>query len=158
MDPKTAVQYLFELPKFDAQKEFCRSLLALDEHHGLLAEVVAQWHTIPPNRRDKFFYLVSLLLPRVDYDVLDIGDTELRNYCIKCSFRLDERMVRYVAACRPSSTLLVIREGLRDVDVNRGLGLLALELGKRRDVHQKNREVLYAIYARATKEVHVDGR
>lgn len=150
MDPRSVVQHLFELPKFEAQKEFCRSLVEQDNLYDVLCEVIKQWDAIPPNRRDKFFYLVSLALGKVDYDILSIESTDLRNYSIRCLFKLDEKMVRYIAVCKHRSTLATIRESLKEADYQ--IGVLALELGKQRQVMQANREVLYEIYSLAIRD------
>lgn len=145
MDTKSALQYLFELPKFEVQKEFCRSLAQHDNLHEIFCGVIDQWNSIPSNRKDKFFYLVSLILPKMDYDILCIENTELRNYCLKVKFVLDEKMVRYVATCRYKSTLQIIKENMSEVSEE--LRALALELGKCKETRQLNRGVLYHIYS-----------
>lgn len=145
MDVKSALQHLYELPKFDVQKEFCRSLAQSYNLHDLFTGVVERWGSIPTNRKDKFFYLVSLVLPKVDYDILSIEDTELRNYCLKVKFVLDEKMVRYASTCRHRSTLQIIKESVSGACEE--LRMLALELGKRKETRQPNREVLYHIYS-----------
>eukprot|EP00866_Antonospora_locustae_P001978 jgi/Antlo1/1978/150 len=145
MDVKSALQYLYELPKFDVQKEFCRSLAQNYNLHDVFCGVLERWGSIPTNRKDKFFYLVSLVLPRIDYDILSIEDTELRNYCLRVKFVLDENMVRYASICRHRSTLQIIKENVSGT--SKELGTLALDLGKRKETKQPNREVLYHIYS-----------
>jgi hypothetical protein len=144
MEARRILQQLFELPKYEAQKEFCRQLMTLSNLDELLREVISVWNTIPTMRKDKFFYLVSLLIERVDYDILRIENTELRNYCIRNKFFLDERMLQYIATCEYKSTLLAIRENIYPVDDT--LRCLALELGKAKSTKQLNREILYEIY------------
>jgi len=145
MDVKSALQHLYELPKFDVQKEFCRSLAQHCNLHEVFCGVVERWGSIPSNRKDKFFYLVSLVLPKVDYDILGIEDTELRNFCLKAKFVLDEKMVRYASTCRYRSTLQIIMKSVSGASDE--LGALALELGKCKETRQPNREVLYHIYS-----------
>lgn len=145
MDVKSALQHLYELPKFDVQKEFCRYIAQNCNLHDVLCGVVERWGSIPTNRKDKFIYLVSLVLPKVDYDILSIEDTELRNYCLRVKFVLDEKMVRYASACRHRSTLQIIKENVSGACEK--LRALALELGKRKETRQPNREVLYHIYS-----------
>lgn len=150
MEAKHILQQLFELPKHEAQIEFCRRLMSLPKLDVLLHELVNIWSTIPSNRKDKFFYLVSLLLQKVEFDVLGIENTELRNYCIRNRFVLDERMLRYIATCEYKSTLVAISENISGA--SDALRCLALELGKDKDIKQLNREVLYTIYTTRNTE------
>ena len=144
MEVDFVIQQLFELPKFEAQKAYCQSLMPHPRLREIFCRIIDRWDEIPTNRRDKFLYFVMIALPRVDYDVTTIQDTDLRNYCMKNSFALNENMIRYVAVCRHKSTLSVIRERVSVVSPE--LKSLALALGKKKETGQANREILYEIY------------
>lgn len=138
------VQELYELPKFDKQKEYCDKIVGQLNDAQLLAlfkTTVNNWTSFKFDRQDKFFYLIKKIQERIPVPFAELG-SELRNFCLKNyldKYGVTLEILEFVQICKHKSTLEVIKNGFCSNEVKQ----VAYEMAKR---YECNKEVYLSLY------------
>jgi hypothetical protein len=168
---------LWKLPKFSVQTQFCKSLLTeilkLDGTKKqkflsiLFLAIIREWKGIESNRKDKFYFLVELLISHVLSQnglrylfELDC-QVDLKNFIIKKSLDFLSSaevetlhfIVEFIGRCENRSTLLVLKDLGTKIFLNASKEVVdkLFEVGSAKNTAEYNREVLYHIYVNSRR-------
>ena len=150
------LENLFELPKFNVQKEFISNKINLFEENDLILLfnlVINKWSNIPLNRKDKFYYLLNCISEIIFIEPWNIKETEIRNYLIKIylsnnsnNITFYEELINYIAICNSLSTLKLIKETIKSRNFSDEIKNYSFKIGQKKEIKKTNRDVLFDIY------------